>query len=148
MGVQTSVADVSTPVPVISDVTFTELLKDPYPTFKRAREMAAMYLANKVQNIRGSADTLLECAGLGFDEIRPIAEAMEQGGRKAAARAVSDSVLHKVCPIAGTPSQCIEKLEEYRAAGCTHIMLELWGDDRLEQARLFGEKVLPHFSKK
>jgi len=24
-------------------------------------------------------------------------------------------------------------------------MLELWGDDRLEQARLFGEKVLPHF---
>jgi 5,10-methylenetetrahydromethanopterin reductase len=121
---------------------------DPRTAREGAREMAAMYLANKVQNIRGSADTLLECAGLGFDEIRSIAEAMEQGGRKAAARAVSDSVLHKVCPIAGTPSQCIEKLEEYRAAGCTHIMLELWGDDRLEQARLFGEKVLPHFSKK
>jgi hypothetical protein len=27
-------------------------------------------------------------------------------------------------------------------------MLELWGDDRLQQARLFGEKVLPHFHKK
>jgi hypothetical protein len=26
-------------------------------------------------------------------------------------------------------------------------MLELWGDDRLEQARLFGEKVLPHFKR-
>jgi 5,10-methylenetetrahydromethanopterin reductase len=113
-----------------------------------AREMAAMYLANKVQNIRGSADTLLECAGLSFDEIRPIAEAMEQSGRKAAARAVSDAVLQKVCPIAGTPSQCIERLEEYRASGCTHIMLELWGDDRLEQARLFGQKVLPHFKQK
>ena len=23
-----------------------------------------------------------------------------------------------------------------------------WGDDRLEQARLFGERVLPHFHKK
>jgi 5,10-methylenetetrahydromethanopterin reductase len=113
-----------------------------------AREMAAMYLANKVQNIRGSADTLLECAGLSFEEIRPIAEAMEHGGRRAAARAVTDSVLEKVCPIAGTPSQCIEKLEEYRAAGCTHILLELWGDDRPEQARLFGKKVLPHFCKK
>ncbi len=113
-----------------------------------AREMAAMYLANKVQNIRGSADTLLECARLTFDEIRPIAEAMEQGGRKAAARAVTDSVLEKVCPIAGTPAQCIERLEEFRAAGCTHILLELWGDNRAEQARLFGQKVLPHFRKK
>src|SRR5919109_3507175 len=29
-----------------------------------AREIAAMYLANKVQNIKGAADTLLELAGL------------------------------------------------------------------------------------
>jgi 5,10-methylenetetrahydromethanopterin reductase len=122
--------------------------EDPKTAREGAREMAAMYLANKVQNIRGSADTLLECAGLTFDEIRPIAEAMEEGGRKAAARAVSDAVLEKVCPIAGTPAQCIARLEEYRASGCTHILLELWGDNRLEQARLFGQKVLPHFQKK
>jgi len=121
--------------------------EDPKTAREGAREMAAMYLANKVQNIRGSADTLLECAGLKLEEIQPIAEAMESGGRKAAARAVTDAVLDKVCPIAGTPSQCIEKLEEYRDAGCTQMMLELWGDDRLEQARLFGQKVLPHFHK-
>ncbi len=35
--------------------------------------------------------------------------------------------------------------EEYREAGCTHVMLELWGADRHEQIRLFGERVLPHF---
>ena len=52
-----------------------------------AREMAAMYLANKVQNIKGSADVLLQSAGLTLDDIRPIADAMEQGGRIAAARA-------------------------------------------------------------
>jgi 5,10-methylenetetrahydromethanopterin reductase len=121
--------------------------EDPRTAREGAREMAAMYLANKVQNIRGSADTLLECAGLSFDEIRPIAEAMEQGGRTAAATAVSNSVLEKVCPIAGTPHQCIERIEEYRAAGCTHILLELWGDNRTEQARLFGQKVLPQFHK-
>src|SRR3954468_16947354 len=46
-----------------------------------AREIAAMYLANKVQNIQGSADTLLELAGIEQDEIRPVAEAMENGGR-------------------------------------------------------------------
>jgi len=112
-----------------------------------AREQAAMYLANKVQNIKGSADVLLECAGLTFEELQPVADAMEKGGRKAAAQAVTDEILRKVCAIAGTPEECIERLEEYRAAGCTHIMLEIWGDDRTGQAKLFGEAVLPHFKK-
>jgi 5,10-methylenetetrahydromethanopterin reductase len=112
-----------------------------------AREQAAMYLANKVQNIQASADVLLECAGLTFDDLRPVAEAMEAGGRKAAAEAVSDAILEKVCPIAGTPEQCVERIEEYRAAGCTHIMLEIWGEDRPGQAKLFGEAVLPYFER-
>jgi 5,10-methylenetetrahydromethanopterin reductase len=112
-----------------------------------AREQAAMYLANKVQNIKGSADALLQCAGLTFEELQPIADAMERGGRKAAASAVTDEILRKACAIAGTPDECIERLEEYRAAGCTHIMLEIWGDDRTGQAKLFGEAVLPHFRK-
>jgi 5,10-methylenetetrahydromethanopterin reductase len=112
-----------------------------------AREQAAMYLANKVQNIKGSADVLLECAGLSREELQPVAEAMEKGGRKAAARAVTDEILHKVCAIAGTPEECILRIEEYRAAGCTHILLEIWGDDRTGQARLFGDAVLPHFQK-
>jgi len=110
-----------------------------------AREIAAMYLANKVQNIQGAADTLLDLANLTQDEIRPVAEAMEQGGRLAAKALVTDEILDKCKPIAGTPSDCIEAIEEYRDAGCTHVMLELWGDKRHDQIRLFGEKVLPHF---
>ena len=112
-----------------------------------AREQAAMYLANKVQNIKGSADVLLESAGLSFDDLRPIADAMETGGRKAAARAVTDDILRKACPIAGTPKECIARIEEYRDAGCTHIMLEIWGDDRTGQAKLFGDQVLPYFKR-
>lgn len=118
--------------------------RDPARATTGAREMAAMYLANKVQNIRGSADMILQQAGLTFDDLQPIAEGMERGGRQEAARAVSDEVLEKVCPIAGTPDQCIERIRQYRQAGCTHILLELWGPDRLEQAQLFGEAVLPH----
>src|SRR5206468_9686694 len=109
-----------------------------------AREIAGMYLANKVQNIKGAADTLLDLAGLDQDEIRPVAEAMELGGRLAAKAKVTDAILDKCKPIAGTPSDCIEAIEEYRDAGCTHVMLELWGADRHEQIRLFGEQVLPH----
>jgi 5,10-methylenetetrahydromethanopterin reductase len=110
-----------------------------------AREIAGMYLANKVQNIQAAADTLLELAGLSQDEIRPIAEAMEEGGRLAAKAKVTDEILDKCKPIAGTPADCIRAIEEYRQAGCTHVMLELWGDDRLRQIELFGREVLPHF---
>jgi len=109
-----------------------------------AREIAAMYLANKVQNIRGSADTLLDLAGLEQDEIRPVADAMERGGRLAAKAEVTDAILDKCKPIAGTPAECIAAIQEYREAGCTHVMLELWGDNRHEQIELFGSEVLPH----
>jgi 5,10-methylenetetrahydromethanopterin reductase len=109
-----------------------------------AREIAGMYLANKVQNIQGSADTLLELAGIEQDEIRPVAEAMERGGRLAAKAEVTDALLDKCKPIAGTPEACIAAIEEYKEAGCTHVMLELWGDRRHDQIRLFGERVLPH----
>src|SRR3954452_19345764 len=110
-----------------------------------AREIAGMYLANKVQNIQGAADTLLDLAGIEQEEIRPVAEAMERGGRLAAKAELSDALLDKCKPIAGTPEDCIEAIEEYRDSGCTHVMLELWGDDRLAQIELFGREVLPHF---
>jgi len=131
----------------LGSVIVGSINKNPATAKEGAREMAAMYLANKVQNIRGSADVLLQEAGLTLDEIQPIADGMERGGRKAAARAVTEEVLEKVCPIAGTPEECIRRIEQYRDAGCTHILLELWGEDRIEQARLFGESVLPHFHK-
>jgi len=110
-----------------------------------AREIAGMYLANKFQNIKGSADTLLELAEIGMDELQPVAEAMDRGGRLAAKAQVTDSLLDRCKAIAGTPADCIAAIEEYRDAGCTHIMLELWGADRHQQIRLFGEQVLPHF---
>src|SRR5213596_496377 len=110
-----------------------------------AREIAGMYLANKVQNIKGAADTLLDLAGIEQGEITPVAEAMEQGGRLAAKAKVTDEILDKCKPIAGSPADCIAAIEEYRDAGCTHVMLELWGDRRHEQIALFGKEVLPHF---
>jgi 5,10-methylenetetrahydromethanopterin reductase len=132
---------------ILGSVIVGSIDRDSKKSKEGAREQAAMYLANKVQNIKGSADVLLESAGITFEELQPVADAMERGGRKAAARAVSDELLRKVCPIAGTPDECIQRIEEYREAGCTHIMLEIWGDDRTGQARLFGDAVLPHFRK-
>ena len=132
---------------ILGSVIVGSIERDAIRGKEGAREQAAMYLANKVQNIKGSADVLLQSAGLTFEELQPVAEAMEKGGRKAAAKAVTDQILHKVCAIAGSPEECIERIEEYRSAGCTHILLEIWGDDRTGQAKLFGETVLPHFRK-
>src|SRR3970282_433468 len=108
-----------------------------------AREIAGMSLATKCQNIKGGADTLLELAGIEMEELAPVAEAMERGGRLAAKAEVTDSLLDRCKPIAGTPEDCIAAIEEYREAGCTHVMLELWVDRRHDQIRLFGERVLP-----
>jgi 5,10-methylenetetrahydromethanopterin reductase len=108
-----------------------------------AREIAAMYLANKFQNIKGSADTLLELAGIEMEELAPVAEAMERGGRLAAKGRVTDSLLDRCKPIAGTPEDCVAAIEEYREAGCTHVMLELWGENRHRQLEVFGGRVLP-----
>ncbi len=112
-----------------------------------AREIAGMYLANKVQNIQGSADVLLELAGLSQAQIAPIADAMERGGRLAAAAAVTDQILDRCVPIAGTPGDCIAAIEAYVDAGCTHVMLELWGEDRERQIELFATEVLPRLAR-
>src|SRR6202041_99272 len=98
---------------VLGSVIVGSIHRDSAKGKEGAREQAAMYLANKVQNIKGSADVLLECAGLTFDELQPVADAMERGGRKAAAEAVSDELLRKVCPIAGTPEECVQRVEEF-----------------------------------
>ena len=104
-----------------------------------------MYLANKVQNIQGSADTLLDLAGIEQDEIRPVAEAMEQGGRLAAKAKVTDAILDKCKPIAGHAGRLHrgDRGVPRRRLHARHA--RALGRDRHEQIRLFGERVLPQF---
>jgi len=45
----------------------------------------------------------------------------------------------------GTPEQVIERIERHRALGCTLFVMEFFGRDTREPARLFAEKVLPAF---
>jgi F420-dependent oxidoreductase-like protein len=47
--------------------------------------------------------------------------------------------------IAGTPQQCIDKIQQHIAAGCTMFIIEFFGRDTREPARLFAETVLPAF---
>ena len=45
----------------------------------------------------------------------------------------------------GTPEQVIERIERHRKLGCTLFVIEFFGRDTREPARLFAERVLPAF---
>jgi F420-dependent oxidoreductase-like protein len=47
--------------------------------------------------------------------------------------------------IAGTAQQCIEKIHAHLDLGCTMFVIELFGRDPREPARLFAEQVIPSF---
>jgi hypothetical protein len=40
----------------------------------------------------------------------------------------------------------IERIERHRALGCTLFVMEFFGRDTREPARLFAERVLPAFA--
>ncbi len=45
----------------------------------------------------------------------------------------------------GAPGRVVECIERHRALGCSHFMIEFFGRDVREPARLFAEKVMPAF---
>ncbi|MFQ5667585.1 MAG: TIGR03560 family F420-dependent LLM class oxidoreductase [Candidatus Binatia bacterium] len=47
--------------------------------------------------------------------------------------------------IAGTPQECAEQIQQHSAAGCTMFIIEFFGRDPREPARLFAETVIPQF---
>jgi F420-dependent oxidoreductase-like protein len=48
--------------------------------------------------------------------------------------------------ISGTPEQCIEQIAALASLGCTMLVIEFFGRDTREPARLFAETVMPAFS--
>jgi F420-dependent oxidoreductase-like protein len=53
---------------------------------------------------------------------------------------------HLGAGIAGTPEQCTEKIRRFVQLGCTMFIIEFFGRDIREPARLFAERVMPAFS--
>jgi F420-dependent oxidoreductase-like protein len=45
----------------------------------------------------------------------------------------------------GTPERVVEKIAAHQKLGCTHLVIEFFGRDTREPARLFAERVAPAF---
>jgi probable F420-dependent oxidoreductase len=74
----------------------------------------------------------------------------EDGAREAMAKAVKIYGGHmggglEAHGIWGTPERVVERIERHRALGCTHFVIEFFGRDTREPARLFAERVVPAF---
>lgn len=92
----------------------------------------------------------LELLGIEPEEVRPVAEAYQQGlGLEEAASRVSDSVLQRAgFIIAGTPDECIgpmlELKENLETLGFSHLVCGVpVGPDVPEAVELLSKEVLP-----
>jgi len=105
-------------------------------------------LAHKVQVLRD------HCRALGRDpnSIQVSQQTMVVlGGDRAEADAKREKAQmvyggHLGHGIVGTPEECIEKIRQHIADGCTMFIMEFFGRDTREPARLFAETVMPAFA--
>jgi 5,10-methylenetetrahydromethanopterin reductase len=73
----------------------------------------------------------------GFDVMKPMED-------RVAPDLVNDYLVRRFS-IAGTPNECIERIEELKAAGVDHLMLTPARKVYSESVEAFAEKVIPHF---
>lgn len=109
-------------------------------------------LAHKMDVLRRHADA----AGRDVDEIEVsqqclvVIAADETAAREAVGKAARIYGGHmggqlEEHGIWGTPPQVVEKIRRHVALGCTHFVMEFFGRDVREPARLFAEHVVPAF---
>jgi 5,10-methylenetetrahydromethanopterin reductase len=75
----------------------------------------------------------------GFDVMKPMEERVDPD-------LVNDYLVRRFS-IAGTPRECIERIEELKAAGVEHLMLTPARKVYGETVEAFAAKVIPHFQK-
>jgi 5,10-methylenetetrahydromethanopterin reductase len=72
----------------------------------------------------------------GFDVMKPMEERIDP-------ELVNDYLIHRFS-IAGTPKECIERIEELKNAGVEHVMLTPARKAYHETVEAFATKVIPH----
>ncbi len=114
---------------------------------KEARKIVRNRIANRAHhNFRFTYETVPpeELDGVkkfmsGFDVMKPMEERVD-------ADLVNDYLVRRFS-IAGTPQECIERIEELKAAGVEHLMLTPARTVYSETVEAFATTVIPHFRK-
>jgi F420-dependent oxidoreductase-like protein len=105
------------------------------------------HLGRKVEVLRAHCDEM----GRNPADVRVSQQTMVVIGEDDAdARAKLDKAAkiyggHMGKGIGGTAAQCIEQIHELEALGCSLLVIEFFGRDIREPARIFAERVMPEF---
>jgi 5,10-methylenetetrahydromethanopterin reductase len=110
-----------------------------------ARKIVRNRIANRAHhNFRFTYETVPpeELEGVkkfmaGFDVMKPMEDRVDP-------ELVNDYLVHRFS-IAGTPGECIERIEELKAAGVEHLMLTAARKVYQESVETFATQVIPHF---
>ena len=111
----------------------------------KARKIVRNRIANRAHhNFRFTLETVPpeELEGVktfmaGFDVMKPMEDRVDPD-------LVTDYLVHRFA-IAGNPKECIERIEELKAAGIKHLMLTPARKFYSESVEAFATKVTPHF---
>jgi 5,10-methylenetetrahydromethanopterin reductase len=81
-------------------------------------------------------------AGIHESEIMAVKEKHLNGDMEGAIRAVTDEMVDKFA-VAGTPSQCLEKLAKFTKTGLKTPILYIHGPDKKRATNLAAEQIVP-----
>jgi 5,10-methylenetetrahydromethanopterin reductase len=110
-----------------------------------ARRIVRNRIANRAHhNFRFTLETVPpeELEGIkrfmaGFNVMKPMEERVDPD-------LVNDYLIRRFS-IAGTPKECIDRIEELKAAGVEHLMLTPARKVYHESVERFAKEVIPHF---
>jgi len=80
-------------------------------------------------------------------QIQTVKQRYLEGNFEGAINAVTDEMVD-VFAIAGTPSQCLEKLQRYAKTGLKTPILFIHGPDKMKAAKLAAEQIIPTLTTK
>ncbi|MHC1591182.1 MAG: 5,10-methylenetetrahydromethanopterin reductase [Candidatus Helarchaeales archaeon] len=98
--------------------------------------------------VAGSIPPILERHGIPLEQAKNLEELLKKGKFKKAMEAVTPEMLDSFC-IAGTPQQCIEKIETLQETGCTQLVCgSPLGPNIPKAIKQIGKTVIPAFRSK
>ncbi|MHA1143178.1 MAG: 5,10-methylenetetrahydromethanopterin reductase [Candidatus Helarchaeota archaeon] len=98
--------------------------------------------------VGGSIPPILERHGIPLEQAKNIEGFLKQGKFKKAIDAVTPEMLDAFC-IAGTPKDCIEKIEVLQSTGCTQLVCgSPLGPNITKAIKQIGKTVIPEFMSK
>jgi len=111
----------------------------------RAKQSAKRILAT--YTIPQTPDFVSNLAGIQQQNVMAVKERYQNGDIAGAISAVTNEMVDKFA-IAGTPSQCLEKLLPFTRAGLKTPILYIHGPDKKKAAEMAAEQIVPQLTNK